>query len=107
MVRGPSPHVAHRLIPGLRRSTCADVCCAVVRNPFASPLWSNHAFVRCGWAAPVSIFGSLITRFALPVIAILTLHAGPFEVAVVRSIDLLSALLVGFVGVARVHRCRA
>src|SRR6478609_6223846 len=98
--------VAHRLIPGLRRSTCADVCCAVVRNPFASPLWSNHAFVRVWSAATVSIFGSLITRFALPVIAILTLHAGPFEVAVVRSIDLLSALLVGFVAGAWVDRLR-
>jgi MFS family permease len=77
-----------------------------VRNPFASPLWQNHAFVRVWSAASISIFGSLITRFALPVIAILTLHAGPFEVAVVRSIDLLSALLVGFVAGAWVDRLR-
>jgi len=77
-----------------------------VRNPFASPLWKNHAFVRVWSAASISIFGSLITRFALPVIAILTLHAGPFEVAVVRSIDLLSALLVGFVAGAWVDRLR-
>ena len=77
-----------------------------MRNPFASPLWKNHAFVRVWSAASISIFGSLITRFALPVIAILTLHAGPFEVAVVRSIDLLSALLVGFVAGAWVDRLR-
>ena len=82
------------------------LCCAVVRNPFASPLWRNHAFVRVWAAASISIFGSLITRFALPVIAILTLHAGPFEVALVRSIDLLSALLVGFVAGAWVDRLR-
>jgi MFS family permease len=77
-----------------------------VRNPFGSVLWRNHAFVRVWSAATVSTFGSLITRFALPVIAILTLHAGPFEVAVVRSIDLLSALLVGFVAGAWVDRLR-
>ena len=45
------------------------------RNPFASPLWSNHAFVRVWAAASVSIFGSLITRVALPLVAILTLGA--------------------------------
>jgi MFS family permease len=84
----------------------ARLCSAVVRNPFASALWRNDAFVRVWSAATVSIFGSLITRFALPVIAILTLHAGPFEVAVVRSIDLLSALVVGFVAGAWVDRLR-
>ena len=77
-----------------------------MRNPFSSPLWQNHAFVRVWSAASISIFGSLITRFALPIIAILSLHAGPFEVALVRSIDLLSALLVGFVAGAWVDRLR-
>jgi MFS family permease len=77
-----------------------------VRNPFASPLWRNPAFVRVWSAASISIFGSLITRFALPIIAILALDAGPFEVAMVRSIDLLSALLVGFVAGAWVDRLR-
>lgn len=84
----------------------ADVCCPLVRNPFASPLWRNHAFVRVWSAASISIFGSLITRFALPIIAILALDAGPFEVAMVRSIDLLSALVVGFVAGAWVDRLR-
>jgi MFS family permease len=82
------------------------LCCAPVRNPFASPLWRNQAFVRVWSAASISIFGSLITRFALPIIAILTLHAGPFEVALVRSIDLLSALLIGLVAGAWVDRLR-
>ena len=99
-----APRVAEAR-PPTRRRPC-DVCSAVVRNPFSSPLWANHAFVRVWSAATVSVFGSLITRFALPLIAILTLHAGPFEVAVVRSIDLLSALLVGFVAGAWVDRLR-
>lgn len=91
---------------GAARPRRPRLCCAVVRNPFASPLWRNDAFVRVWAAASISIFGSLITRFALPVIAILTLGAGPFEVALVRSIDLLSALLVGFVAGAWVDRLR-
>ena len=57
----------------------------LVRNPFASPLWQNHAFVRVWAAASISIFGSLITRIALPFVAILDLGAGPIEVAVLRS----------------------
>ena len=59
-----------------------------VRNPFSSPLWQNAAFVRVWSAATISIFGSLITRMALPFVAILVLGAGAFEVALVRSIDL-------------------
>jgi predicted MFS family arabinose efflux permease len=77
-----------------------------VRNPFASPLWQNHAFVRVWGAASISIFGSLITRIALPLVAILTLGAGPIEVAVLRSIDLVAALFVGLVAGAWVDRLR-
>lgn len=77
-----------------------------VRNPFASPLWSNQAFVRVWTAASISIFGSLITRIALPLIAILTLGAGPIEVAILRSVDLGAALLVGLAAGAWVDRLR-
>lgn len=77
-----------------------------MRNPFGSPLWSNHAFVRVWSAASISIFGSLITRIALPLVAILALGAGPIEVAVLRSMDLAAALLVGLVAGAWVDRLR-
>jgi MFS family permease len=77
-----------------------------VRNPFASPLWQNSAFVRVWSAATISIFGSLITRMALPFVAILVLGAGAFEVALVRSIDLLAALLFGLLVGAWVDRLR-
>jgi MFS family permease len=77
-----------------------------VRNPFASPLWSNSAFVRVWSASTISIFGSLITRMALPFVAILVLGAGAFEVALVRSIDLLAALLFGLIVGAWVDRLR-
>ena len=42
-----------------------------MRNPFASPPWSNSAFVRVWSAATISIFGSLITRLAPPFVALL------------------------------------
>jgi MFS family permease len=77
-----------------------------VRNPFASALWRNDAFVRVWSAATISIFGSLVTRMALPFVAILVLDASAFEVALVRSIDLLAALLFGLVVGAWVDRLR-
>ena len=77
-----------------------------MRRPFQSPLWSNSAFVRVWSAATISIFGSLITRMALPFVAILVLGAGAFEVALVRSIDLLAALLFGLIVGAWVDRLR-
>jgi MFS family permease len=77
-----------------------------VRNPFRSPLWQNSAFVRVWSAATISIFGSLITRMALPFVAIFVLDAGAFEVALVRSIDLLAALLFGLIVGAWVDRLR-
>jgi MFS family permease len=77
-----------------------------VRNPFTSPLWSNNAFVRVWAAASISIFGSLITRIALPLLAILTLDAGAIEIAVLRSMDLAAALIVGLVAGAWVDRLR-
>lgn len=88
------------------RGDHAVVCCAIVRNPFASPLWRNQAFVRVWSAASISIFGSLITRIALPLVAILSLGAGPLEVALLRSMDLIAALVVGLVAGAWVDRLR-
>lgn len=77
-----------------------------MRAPFASPLWRNRSFVRVWTAATISIFGSLITRLALPLVAIIVLEAGPFEIAVLRGLDLVSALLVGLVAGAWVDRLR-
>ena len=77
-----------------------------MRNPFSSPLWRNHAFVRVWAAATVSIFGSLITRIALPLLAILTLGAGPIEVAVLRGVDLAATLVITLVAGAWVDRLR-
>ena len=57
-------------------------------------------------AATISVFGSFVTRIALPFVAILTLSAGPAEVAALRALELVAALLVGFVVGAWVDRLR-
>ena len=77
-----------------------------MRNPFASTLWRNPAFVRVWTAATVSIFGSLVTRIALPLAAILVLGSGALEIAVLRSLDLVATLLFGLVAGAWVDRLR-
>src|SRR6185503_15668057 len=100
-VAAPGPPAAT-----VRTGMSPPLCCALVRNPFTSPLWSNHAFVRVWSAASVSIFGSLITRVALPLVAILTLGAGAIEVAILRSMDVAAALVVGLVAGAWVDRLR-
>ncbi len=77
-----------------------------MRSRSRSSLWSNGAFVRFWIGRTVSIFGSYITRMALPFVAILVLEAGALEVAFLRSIDLAAALVFGLVAGAWVDRLR-
>src|SRR3954452_20055077 len=81
--------------------------------PFPSPdelpgptLWRNSAFQRVWAAATVSIFGSLVTRVALPFVAITNLHADAVGVAFVRGMELVAGLAVGLVAGAWVDRLR-
>ena len=77
-----------------------------MRNLFQSALWHNPAFVRVWSAATISIFGSLITRIALPLVAILVLGSGAIEVAMLRGLDLGATLVFGLVAGAWVDRLR-
>jgi Na+/melibiose symporter-like transporter len=69
-------------------------------------LWGNNAFVRVFSAATVSIFGSLVTRVALPFVAIVSLNADSVGVALVRSMEFVAGLAVGLVAGAWVDRLR-
>lgn len=69
-------------------------------------LWRNGTFVRFWTGRTVSIFGSYITRMAIPFVAILVLGAGAFEVAILRSVDLVVVLVFGLVAGAWVDRLR-
>ncbi len=82
------------------------LCSAIVRNPFGSALWRNGAFRRVWAASTVSVFGSLVTRIALPLVAILVLGVGSVEMSLLRSLDLVAALVFGLVAGAWVDRLR-
>lgn len=69
-------------------------------------LWRNGAFQRVWAAATISIFGSLVTRIALPFVAIILLDADSVGVALVRSTELIAGLAFGLVAGAWVDRLR-
>jgi MFS family permease len=71
-----------------------------------SSVWANRDFGRLWAAGTISIFGSLVTRYALPFAAIEVASAGPFQIAVLRALDLVGVLLVGLVAGAWVDRLR-
>jgi MFS family permease len=75
------------------------------RSPRPS-LWANGPFVRVWAAATVSIFGSLITRMALPFVAIMVLDSGSIEIGILRSMDVAASLAIGLVAGAWVDRLR-
>src|SRR5213592_2433558 len=75
--------------------------------PSASPsLWRNRTFLAVWSAGTISIFGSLITRTALPFAAILILDAGPLEISAIRGGEEVAALIVGLFAGAWVDRLR-
>jgi MFS family permease len=69
-------------------------------------LWGDRTFLALWSASTISVFGSLITRTALPFAAILVLGAGPLEISALRSAELIAALVVGLVAGAWVDRLR-
>ena len=75
-------------------------------TPTTVSVWRNGDFVRLWSAGTISVFGSLITRTALPFAAILVLGAGPLEIAILRGLELVAGLVVGLVAGAWVDRLR-
>lgn len=75
-------------------------------RPRFEGLWRNHDFLRLWAAQTISVFGSLVTRTALPFAAILTLDASPFQVAVLGAMDIAPGLLSGLAAGVWVDRLR-
>jgi MFS family permease len=69
-------------------------------------LWRDRAFLSVWTASTVSIFGSLITRTALPFTAILVLNANAIEISAIRSAEQIAGLIVGLFAGAWVDRLR-
>jgi MFS family permease len=77
---------------------------APTTSPSSPSLWRDRSFLAVWSASTVSIFGSLITRTALPFAAILVLDAGAGEIAAIRSAELIAGLIVGLFAGAWVDR---
>jgi MFS family permease len=69
-------------------------------------LWHNRDFLAVWSASTISLFGSLITRTALPFAAIFLLGAGALEISLLRSAELIAGLFIGLVAGAWVDRLR-
>ena len=69
-------------------------------------LWRHPDFMKLWTGQTISIFGSLITRFALPLTAILLLKATPAQIALLSATELVPGLFVGLFAGALVDRLR-
>jgi MFS family permease len=69
-------------------------------------LWLHLDFRRLWIGETVSQFGSAISQLALPLVAILVLHASTFEVGLIATFEMLAFLVVGLPAGAWVDRMR-
>lgn len=69
-------------------------------------LWRHPDFLKLWAGQTISVFGSLITTFALPVTAILLLKATPLQITLLSAAEYAPGLLVSFFAGAWVDRLR-
>ena len=72
----------------------------------ASSLCQHPDFLRLWVGQTISKLGSVVTRTAVPLVAILVLGAGPWELAVLVIVQSLGILIVGLIAGAWVDRLR-
>jgi MFS family permease len=71
-----------------------------------STLWRHPEFLKLWSAQTISLFGSLIGRFALPLVAIFTLNASPIQVATLGAAGVAPGLALGLFAGVWVDRLR-
>ncbi|HEX6543658.1 MAG TPA: MFS transporter [Ktedonobacterales bacterium] len=69
-------------------------------------LWRHPDFLKLWGGQTVSLFGSLLTTFALPLLAALALGANAGQMALLASAEVVPGLLLGFVAGVWVDRLR-
>lgn len=72
----------------------------------AGNLWRHGDFMRMWAAQAVSAFGARITREGLPLAAVLTIEATPFELSVLAALSMGPGLVVGLLAGGYVDRSR-
>jgi MFS family permease len=82
-------------------------------NPEAAPvttasrsLWRHADFMKIWTAATVSLMGSQVSQFAIPIIAAVILKATPFEVALLGAFEMLPFILFALPAGAWLDRVR-
>ena len=79
----------------------------MLRRLITTPsLWRHADFMKLWTGQTISRLGSVVTRTAVPLLAVLVLGAGPFEMALIIVAQSLAVLLVGFFAGAWVDRVR-
>jgi MFS family permease len=71
-----------------------------------SGLWNHHDFRKLWAGQTVSVFGSLISRTAIPFAAIIELNASPFQMAILEIAEMAPAFAVGLFAGVWVDRLR-
>lgn len=80
-----------------------QVCSAAVKTP---SLWQHADFLRLWTGQTISELGTVVTRTAVPLVALLVLGAGPREMAFIVVSGSLAILLVGLFAGALVDRVK-
>src|SRR5438445_13494347 len=73
---------------------------------FRGKLWRHVDFLKLWTGETVSEFGSQITLLAVPTVAILILHAGPFQVGILSALEFLAFPTLGLVAGVYADRIR-
>src|SRR5579875_3663450 len=69
-------------------------------------LWHHRDFRRLWIGETVSQFGTMVSQLALPLVAILVVHASTFEVGLLTALETAAFLVVGLPAGAWVDRMR-
>ena len=75
-------------------------------TPASLSLWRHADFLKLWVGQTISELGSVVTRTAVPLVALLVLHSGPLEFALIIIFESLGVLLVSLVAGAWVDRLR-
>ena len=75
-------------------------------RPRFQGLWRHPDFLKLWTGQSVSVFGTLITKVALPIVAVLTLHADAAQVALIYAAQVAPTLVFGLAAWALADRVR-
>src|SRR5690349_17331017 len=69
-------------------------------------LWRHPAFVKLWLGQTISVFGSFVSGFAIPILAVVTLDASPLAVALLSAAGMAPGFVLGLVAGVWIDRLR-